>query len=150
MTEVVDTIEVTQGRDEVWASIRDPQVHAGWHPLLRSIQGDHALGATRTCIVDMGGKEARAVERCTTYVEGREIGWTVEEDSTGFTRMVSDWSSGFRLENGPEGRTRVTAWSRFTPRTLAARLMVPVIRMKFHGVQRKILGALEAETRSTA
>jgi hypothetical protein len=68
--------------------------------------------------------------------------WTVEQDSSGFSRMVSDWRTGFSLEPQGSDTTRVTAQSLFTPRS-PARLMMPVIRRKFHQTQRAILGGLK-------
>jgi hypothetical protein len=67
--------------------------------------------------------------------------WSVESDSTGFSRMVTDWRTGFSLQPRGAGATLVWAQSLFRPR-LSARLMAPVIRRKFHQTQRAILDGL--------
>jgi len=72
--------------------------------------------------------------------------WTIEQDSSGFSRMVSDWCTGFSLEPQGSGATRVTAQSLFTPKRFLARLMMPVIRRKFHQTQRAILDGLKQHT----
>ena len=74
------------------------------------------------------------------------IMWTVEQDSSGFLRMVSDWRTGFSLEPQGSATTRVTAQSLFTPKRFPARLMMPVIRRKFHQTQRTILDRLKQHT----
>jgi uncharacterized protein YndB with AHSA1/START domain len=142
--EISDVLDIDAPVGLVWQALRDPISHAEWHPLVRRIVGDHALGEVRTCEVVLGGKDGQAVERCTTYDEGSAIAWTVQSDTSGFSRMVSDWSSGFRLEQLSDRRTRVTAWSAFRPRTFALRLMLPMVKLKFHRIQREVLGGLRA------
>ena len=89
----------------------------------------------------VGGKPGTTEERCSAYEEATKIMWTVERDSSGFSRMVTDWRTGFSLQpQGPES-TRVRAESVFRPRLLT-RLMTPVIRRKFHQTQRTILEGL--------
>jgi uncharacterized protein YndB with AHSA1/START domain len=143
METLADEVVVDAPAGRVWQAIQDPREHAQWHPLVTGIEGEHAPGAVRTCSVRNGQKSATTEERCSSFEEGRTIVWTVERDSSGFSRMVSDWSAGFTLsEEGPTA-TRVTARSMFTPRRLMVRLVMPLIRRKFHQAQREILGGLK-------
>jgi uncharacterized protein YndB with AHSA1/START domain len=143
MEDITDQVIVQAPVDRVWAAIQDPAEHVKWHPFATHIEGAHALGSTRTCSVLIGGKPGTTRERCSDYEEARTIMWSVEQDSSGFSRMVSDWGTGFSLEpQGPDS-TRVTAQSLFTPKRLLARLMMPVIRRKFHQTQRAILDGLQ-------
>jgi uncharacterized protein YndB with AHSA1/START domain len=142
MQAITDEVLVDAPLERVWEAIRAPGEHAGWHPFATAIEGEHALGSTRRCNVLIGKKPGTTEERCTTYEEQRTIMWTVEHDSAGFSRMVSNWSAGFSLESQAPGATRVTARSLFNPR-LPARLVMPVIRRKFHQTQRAILDALK-------
>ena len=89
----------------------------------------------------VGKKPATTRDRCSSYDEGSEIMWTVERDSSGFSRMVADWRTGFSLQAQGLQETRVRAHSTFRPRLLA-RLMMPVILRRFHQTQRAILGGL--------
>jgi uncharacterized protein YndB with AHSA1/START domain len=145
MQRITDEVTVDAPIERVWDAIRDPGEHAHWHPFATAIEGEHALGSTRKCSVLVGKKPSTTEERCTSYEEQRRITWTVEHDSAGFSRMVSDWSAGFSLESRGPRETRVTAESLFSPR-LPARLMMPVIRRKFHQTQRAILDALKQHT----
>ena len=70
------------------------------------------------------------------------IAWAIEDDSTGFGRMVSGWRSGFRLAEC-DGTTIGTAEGEFRPRNLLVRTMLPIIRRKFHQTQRAILRGLQ-------
>lgn len=148
MEDIQDELVVAAPTAAVWDAIRDPAKHARWHPAVTRIDGDHALGAVRECEVMVGKKPGRTAERCTVFDEGRRIMWTVEKDSTGFSRMVSDWSAGFSLEPYGDEATRVVARSVFLPRTLPTRLMLPVIRRKFHQAQRGILAGLKQHLES--
>lgn len=144
MTEVhiEDELVVAATPEAIWRQIEDPGLHAEWHPFATRIEGEHRAGATRTCHVRVGKKTGRTRERCTIAEPQRRIAWQIEEDSTGFLRFASDWSAGFRLDPVDGGTTRVTAESTFTPRNLLARLMLPMVRRKFHQAQRAILAAL--------
>lgn len=142
MVEITDQVTVQAPVEQVWAAIQDPGKHVTWHPFATRIEGAHTLGDTRECSVLVGGKPGTTRERCSTYEEARAITWSVEQDSSGFSRMVSDWRTGFSLEPQGSGATLVTARSLFTPR-LPTRLMMPMIRRKFHQTQRAILGGLK-------
>jgi uncharacterized protein YndB with AHSA1/START domain len=143
MVEIKDEIVVRAPAERVWKAIEDPVAHAQWHPFLTHVAGEHALGSTRKCDVLIGKKQATTEERCSTYVEGRRIMWTIEQDSSGFSRMVSDWTAGFSLEPKDSDQTRVVAESTFSPGKLLARLMLPMIRSKFHRTQKRILDGLK-------
>jgi uncharacterized protein YndB with AHSA1/START domain len=143
MEDITDEVIVRAPAERVWKAIQDPGEHVAWHPFATRIDGEHALGGVRTCTVQLGKKPSTTEERCSVYDEAGTIMWTVEQDSSGFSRMVADWSTGFSLEpQGPDA-TRVRAHSQFRPRQLLARLMMPAIRRKFHQTQAAILDGLK-------
>jgi uncharacterized protein YndB with AHSA1/START domain len=152
MTEVVleDVIAIAAPAGEVWEAIKDPAKHARWHPFVVEITGEHELGRVRNCSVLVGKKRGQSKERCVADDDASRITWVIEEDSTGFGRMVSDWRAGFRLAQR-DGATIVTAESRFRPGNVLVRAMLPLIRRKFHQTQQAILsglkGSLEAAPR---
>jgi len=141
--EIKDEIVVNAPSDVVWEAIEDPSVHADWHPFVTSIHGEHGPGATRRCEVRLGKKTGATEELCTTYDEGKTILWRIERDSSGFLRMVSDWTAGFLLEPAGSDGTRVTAQSVFRPKNLLIGLMMPMVRRKFHQVQQAVLAGLK-------
>ena len=88
--------------------------------------------------MQVGKKEGTTKERCVEREEGARIAWAIEEDSTGFRRMVS----GFSLAE-LDGATIVTAQSTFRPKNVLVRAMLPLIRRKFHQTQQAILRGLQ-------
>jgi uncharacterized protein YndB with AHSA1/START domain len=149
MVTIEDTIVVNAPAAVVWRAIADPAAHASWHPFVTGIRGEHALGASRSCSVIVGRKRGETTERCVEHDEPQRIAWLIEADSTGFSRMVSDWRSGFSLEQR-DGATLVTAHSAFEPRRLLLRVMQPFVRRKFHQTQRAILAGLKVAVEADA
>jgi uncharacterized protein YndB with AHSA1/START domain len=141
--EIKDEVVVNAGGSEVWEAIRDPSVHAEWHPFVDSIRGEHAPGATRRCAIRVGKRRGETAEHCTAYEEERRILWQIDEDSSGFLRLVSDWTAGFVLEPAGSGATRVRAQSVFTRKNPLLVLMLPMIGRKFHQTQQAILAGLK-------
>jgi carbon monoxide dehydrogenase subunit G len=143
MQDIADEVTVNAPLALVWKAIQDPGEHVAWHPFATRIDGEHALGAVRTCAVQVGRKPGTTRERCTAYDGASTIMWTVEHDSSGFSRMVADWRTGFSLApQGPDA-TRVRAVSQFRPKGPVVRVMMPAIRRKFHQTQRAILDGLK-------
>lgn len=139
---IADELRLDAPVDVVWHAIEDPAGHARWHPFVRTISGGHELHETRSCSVLIGNKEGTTKERCVEREEAARIAWAIQEDSTGFGRMVSGWRSGFTLaERG--GATIVTAHSTFRPNNVLVRAMLPMIRRRFHQTQRAILRSLQ-------
>ena len=138
---IADELRIDAPIDVVWQAIEDPVAHANWHPFVTAIAGGHELHEIRSCSVRVGRKAGSTKERCVEREEGARIAWAIEEDSTGFGRMVSGWRSGFSLAER-DGATIVTAESRFRPNNLLVRAMLPVIRRKFHRTQQAILRSL--------
>jgi hypothetical protein len=141
MEDITDEVVVSAPVARVWKAIQDPAEHVEWHPFATRIEGEHSPGAVRECSVLVGRRRGTTRERCSSYDEGSEIMWAVEQDSSGFARMVADWRSGFSLQAQGLEQTRVRAHSTFQPRPLA-RVMMPLIRRKFHQTQRAILDGL--------
>jgi uncharacterized protein YndB with AHSA1/START domain len=145
MSEVTirDQIAIDASINGVWEAVRDPTLHAQWHPYVEHIAGEHKLGARRRCAVMVGGKAGHTEERCAVYEEGRKILWVIEKDSSGFSRMVMDWTAAFVLESQGARSTVVTSQSTFKPRNVFVRLMMGIITRKFHQTQQLILGRLK-------
>jgi uncharacterized protein YndB with AHSA1/START domain len=139
---IADELRLDAPIEVVWRAIDDPAAHAGWHPFVSAITGGHELHEIRSCSVRVGKKEGSTKERCIEREEGARIAWAIEEDSTGFGRMVSGWRSGFSLAER-DGATIVTAHSAFRPRNVLVRAMLPLIRRKFHRAQQAILRGLQ-------
>jgi uncharacterized protein YndB with AHSA1/START domain len=146
---IADELRLAAPIEVVWRAIADPAAHAGWHPFVSAIVGGHELHEIRSCSVQVGKKAGTTTERCVERGEGARIAWAIEEDSSGFGRMVTDWRSGFSLAER-DGATLVTATSTFRPRNLLVRATVPVIRRTFHQTQRAILRSLQEAVENDA
>jgi hypothetical protein len=144
---IADELRLDAPIDVVWHAIEDPAAHARWHPFVTAIAGGHELHEIRSCSVLVGKQEGSTKERCVEREEGALIAWAIDEDSTGFGRMVAGWRSGFSLAER-DGATVVTAESAFRPRNLLVRAMLPAIRRKFHQTQRAILRGLQEAVES--
>jgi uncharacterized protein YndB with AHSA1/START domain len=146
---IADQLRLDAPIDVVWHAIEDPASHARWHPFVSTISGSQELHEIRSCSVKVGKKDGSTKERCVERDERALIVWAIEEDSTGFGKMVSDWRSGFSLAER-DGATIVTAESTFRPRNVLVRAMLPLIRRKFHETQQAIVrglqGAVEGES----
>jgi hypothetical protein len=140
---IADEVAVGASPEVVWNAIKDPRSHAEWHPFVTQIRGEHELGSTRTCYVELGKKTGETTELCIAADEPRMIAWRIQKDSTGFLRFVTDWTAGFRVEPRDAGGTSVTAESAFRPRNLLVRFLSPIVRRKFHQAQRSILAGLK-------
>jgi uncharacterized protein YndB with AHSA1/START domain len=141
-TRIADEVVIEAPVSIVWAAIKNPAAHAGWHPFVTAIEGEHVLGAARSCSVIVGRRTGVTQELCIEEAEGRRLLWLIEHDTTGFSRMVSEWRAGFTLEPADTG-TRVIAESLFHAKTVVVRLMGPIVRRKFHQTQKAILAALK-------
>jgi uncharacterized protein YndB with AHSA1/START domain len=139
---IADELGLDAPIDVVWHAIEDPAAHARWHPFVSAIAGGHELHEVRSCSVQVGRKEGTTKERCVEREAGARIAWAIEEDSTGFARMVSGWRSGFSLAER-DGATIVTAQSTFRPKHVLVRAMLPLIRRRFHQTQQAILRRLQ-------
>jgi hypothetical protein len=138
---IEDRIAIQASKVQIWLALEAPAVHARWHPSVTEIAGEHRLGEVRTCSVLIGGKRGQTEERCVVEQQSSRIAWSVEEDSSGFGRFVSNWRAGFSLTERDDAATVVTAESTFEPNNLLVRAMLPIIRRKFHQTQRAILAA---------
>jgi uncharacterized protein YndB with AHSA1/START domain len=145
---IADELQLDAPIDVVWRAIEDPVAHARWHPFVSAIAGGHDLHEIRSCSVRASGKEGTTKERCVEREESARIAWAIEEDSSGFGRMVTGWRSGFSLAER-DGTTLATAESTFRPDNLLVRAMLPVIRRKFHQTQRAILRGLRQAVEDT-
>ena len=139
---IEDTLAIDVSAPEVWHALKDRAAHARWHPFVTEIAGEHSLGQVRTCSVLVGSKHGETKERCVVEEPANRIAWSVEEDSTGFGRMVSNWRAGFSLTERGDA-TVVAAESTFEPNNVLVRAALPLIRRKFHQTQRAILAALK-------
>jgi hypothetical protein len=121
---IADGLRSTRRSASCWRAIADPAAHARWRPFVTTIAGGHELHRIGWCSVQVGKTKGSTKESCVEREEGARTAWAIEEDSTGFGRMVCGWRSGFSLAQR-DGATIVTAHSTCRPNDLVVRAMLP-------------------------
>ena len=90
------------------------------------------------------GKNGHTVERCIESVPNRKLAHSIEEDSFGFSRVLSDFWFAFLLEPVEAGSTHVRVESHFEPKGLKGRVMSALmIKRKFREVRETALANLK-------
>lgn len=127
-----------QGRDEIvveapiarlWTLITDSRELARWGPPVRGVTvldaapGHETLGSRRRVEAEMQGRRGAFVERRDLHIEGRAIGYVIEEETFGLFRLMT--APGFALELAAEGasRTRVVFTFFHDPRGILGHVM---------------------------
>ena len=133
--------------EAVWEILEDSRANLPrlW-PMVKSceIEGKERVGAVRTCSVEFMGKSGHTVERCIESVANRKLAHSIEEDSFGFSRVLSDFWFAFVLEPTKTGGTHVRVESHFEPKGLKGRIMSALmIKRKFREVRETALANLK-------
>jgi hypothetical protein len=143
-----------QGRDEiiihsdaesVFDLLADATRLAEWMPVVTYTDGDQeSLGRGRTCSVNFEGRSGEVVERCVVFERPQRIGWLLESDTLGFSRLLKNFAFDFVLQPIDGGRTRVINTSYFEPRGPVARLAIAfTIRRNFGAIRRRALAGIK-------
>ncbi|MBI3521723.1 MAG: SRPBCC family protein [Chloroflexi bacterium] len=132
-----------QGRDDIvvhaparilWQLISDSYELPSWGPPVKSVEvmttADDAekLGTARRVHAEFGGKSGYFLEHRVEHVDGRKIGYLIDEESFGLAGLVL--RPGFSLELEPKGdqTTRVIFSFFHDPRGFKGRIMNPLIK----------------------
>jgi uncharacterized protein YndB with AHSA1/START domain len=139
-----DELVIDASCEEVWAILEDSTRLPEWTTVTWTTGTREIPGSVRECGVDFEGKTGTVVERCAEYDPGRRIAWNMEQDSLGFSRMLSDFGFSFTLTPAEGGRTLVFNETYYRPATLLARAINSmVMRRKFRSARRRFLGGLK-------
>lgn len=130
---------------QIWRILEDSEVNLPrlWPMVQRcaiASGGKERVGAVRTCDVAWVGRTGQTVERCIESVPNRKLSHAIEQDSFGFTRMLSDFWFSFVLE--PQGAevTLVRVETHYGPKGLRGRVMSALmIKRKFREVRETAL-----------
>lgn len=133
----------------IWGILEDSEANLPrlW-PMVKACTiesgGLERVDAVRTCEVRFGGKPGQTVERCIESVPNRRLAHSIEDDSFGFSRRLSDFWFAFALEPQSPRTTRVRVETHYDPRGLAGRLMSALmIKRKFRGIRETALANLK-------
>lgn len=149
-----DEILIETPPHRVFAILDDARRLPEWTSVISTSGNRETVGAVRECEVDLDGKRGSVVERCIEANPPRRIAWAMEQDTFGFSRLVSDFGFSFTLERAGDGATRVRNETYYRPRGIfSAAMNTLVMRRKFRGVRRRWLANLKRlseEATSTA
>jgi ligand-binding SRPBCC domain-containing protein len=137
-----DAIVIRAPHALVWRLIADSTALVRWGPPVRQVivSGQpEQLGSMRTVVAEMtrGGtaitadrsatardkKIARFVERRIEHVEGRKIGYRIEEDNMGLSRLITEVGLTMEIEPLGENETRLVWTFHHNPRGILGALM---------------------------
>jgi uncharacterized protein YndB with AHSA1/START domain len=147
-----------QGRSEtvveapparIWELLEDSETNLPYVlPMVRTCEiesgGRERVGAVRRCDVDFGSKAGTTVERCIESIPNRKLAHRIEDDSFGFSRMLSDFWFSFTLEPESAATTRVRIETHYDPRGVRGRLLsVVMAKRQFRRVRESALDNLK-------
>lgn len=132
--------------ERIWAILEDSAANLPrmW-PMVKhcQIDGKERVGAVRTCDVELAGRDGQTIERCIESIPNRKLSHAIEDDSFGFSRMLSDFWFSFLLEPSSDA-TRVRCETHFEPKGLRGRLMSTLMfKRKFREIRETALGNLK-------
>ena len=129
-----DEILIETSPHRIFAILEDARRLPDWTSVISTSGTRETVGAVRECEVDLDGKRGNVVERCIESDPPRRIAWAMEEDTFGFSRLVSDFGFSFNLEPAGDGKTRVRNETYYRSRgPLAAAMNTLLMRRKFRG-----------------
>lgn len=141
------SLEIDAPRAVVWAILEDSASLPQWAPAVEDVTrrapGPEDLGSVRECRVDFAGRKGTIVERCVELVPNTRIGYVVDDDSLGFSKMFAEYGFTISLNNAGRQRTSVVMDTYYTPRNvLTAAMNAVMMRRKFQKTVDAILKGL--------
>lgn len=134
-----------QGRDDIvvdapipilWQLISDSSELPNWGPPVRSVEvmandaEAEKLGSGRKIHAEFGRKSGYFLEHRIEHVEGRKIGYLIDEDSFGLDRVLLRPGFSLELDSTQDQATRVTFSFFHDPRGFRGRVMNPLIKLQ--------------------
>lgn len=146
-------IHIAAPRDRVWAVVADSRLLPNWAPPVKTVEridsGDEGVGATRLCHVEFGGRRGKMTERCVEFEPAFRVGYVVDDDSLGFSRMFADYGFTITLEDSGDGASRARTDTYYTPRNWIFGLMnALVMRRRFATTVEQMLVGLKRTSES--
>ena len=110
--------------ESLWAVITDINLLHKINPGVIKASGRmDRQGETRTCEIESNGRKGTMVERLIELVPRKKTVWTIESDTMGMSRMLSDTRFVFNLEQLNEKQTKVINETYYQPTNLVAKIV---------------------------
>lgn len=126
---------------KIWSLITDIELLHKVNPgVIKATGSMNQLNGTRTCEMDNKGRKGTMTERLIEFIPERKTVWSIENDSMGMSKMLSDTKFCFYLEKMGDNKTKVINESYYEPATFMAKIMNALIMKKMMSkIQRQIL-----------
>lgn len=144
----VNEVVVDAGPERIWALLQDPYRIPEYMKSVKDVRTDGAeleqVGAARTCLVEMEGKQGEVVERCVELVPHQRLSHVLERDTLGFSRFFDDFGFSWVLEPRPDGRTVVRIEGFYREKGVVSKAMnLFVMKRKLSALRQRILQDLK-------
>ena len=117
-------IIINSSREKVWQILTDGTVLSRWMRIVKhTTSRQECLGAVRSCDVEMNGKMGKVREKCVLFEEPERIGWEMQFDTFGFSKMFNNYGFSFELEPLDHSRTRVVNKGFYDPKNFVVSMM---------------------------
>lgn len=117
-------IIIACSKEKIWDILTDGSVLSRWmHIVKHTTSKQECLHAVRSCDVEMNGKMGKVRERCVVFEEHKKIGWEMEYDTFGFSKMFNNYGFSFELEPVSNSATKVVNKGFYDPKNFAISLI---------------------------
>jgi hypothetical protein len=132
----------------IWAVITDISTLHKVNPGVVAASGRMDIeGETRTCEINNSGRRGTMVEKLIEMIPEKKTVWTIERDTMGMSKMLSDTRFIFNLEKISDNKTRVINETHYRPANLMARIMNGLMMKRMIAkAQQQILSNLKSLT----
>jgi uncharacterized protein YndB with AHSA1/START domain len=133
---------------KVWSIITDISLLPKINPGVVSATGAmDKQGETRTCEMDNKGRKGTMTERLIELVPEKKTVWTIEQDTMGMKKMLSETRFCFYLEKQGANQTKLINESYYLPNSFMGKIMNALMMRNMMGkIQHKILSNVKAES----
>lgn len=110
--------------ESIWAIVTDIGTLHKVNPGVVKASGRMDVqGETRTCEINNNGRKGTMVEKLIELVPQKKTVWTIESDTMGMSKMLSDTRFIFNLERIADNKTKVVNETYYKPANLMAKIM---------------------------
>lgn len=134
-------ISVNAPLNKVWEILNDSSNMAIWGRTMvkHTNAGKEYLGAVRNCELDFGGKKGTVREVTVVYEPDNQIFWSMEEDTLGMKKMMTEFIFGFKTKPINPNITDVQFEQYFIPRNFFTKLIIKYLMKPQMGKTNKLL-----------
>lgn len=130
---------------KVWMLITDidklPRINPG---VIKATGVMNQLNGIRTCEMENKGKKGTMTERLIEFEPEKKTVWTIETDTMGMSKMLTDTRFCFYLEKINDHETRVINESYYTPANFLVSMMnILMMKRMMSKIQGRILNNLK-------